>query len=257
MVVRQKKELTEEQKALRQFHKKSARHVVVFEADLSENEKRQIFSDADDLRQCGNRLLEIMKRNLEQLLRTKRYRALQSLYGKIAEAIRTLEAKEARTDEQEQKLEQLKEKRSNIVKAMAQMQEQYHVTWDFCRTKMMELKDQYNIPSIFALSRAEDIWQAVESTGGTYIEVPMEYRASQYDHTADTYIKKKLSQRMYCLSDGIKVQRDWYSSYLLYCINNTYTQIDKQRCKQKFSAMYQKEKQMIDTLSQFFHLSST
>ena len=164
MAVRQKKELTEEQKALRQFHKKSARHVVVFEADLSENEKRQIFSDADDLRQCGNRLLEIMKRNLEQLLRTKRYRALQSLYGKIAEAIRTLEAKESRTDKQEQKLEQLKEKRSSIVKAMAQMQDRYHVTWDFCRTKMMELKDQYNIPSIFALSRAEDIWQAVETT---------------------------------------------------------------------------------------------
>ena len=551
MTARQKKELTEEQKALRQFHKKSARHVVVFEADLSENEKRQIFSDADDLRQCGNKLLGIMKRNLEQLLRTKRYRALQSLYGKIAEAIRTLEAKESRTDKQEQKLEQLKEKRSSIVKAMAQMQDRYHVTWDFCRTKMMELKDQYKIPSIFALSRAEDIWQAVEttlyangkslhfkkrgdlpeirakqcnrgivisqsefgiqfqygklsipckwnekdlwlceeakaiaaylqdperhdakaveqlakgtlmdtyrpcfatlvckrirgrlcvyvhvtvegkpirkrrkdgtvrhvygkgkvgcdigtqtiaytsnhevglenlaergnsirhierqealilramersrratnpqnynpdgtirkgrkqwqfskrygrlrqkhqelcriaaenrafaikeqvnhlrtlgdcfvtepanakklqkranpeiktdkkgrmkrkkrfgrsiknrcpgymqakakqlfeSTGGTYIEVPMEYRASQYDHTADTYIKKKLSQRMYCLTDGTKVQRDWYSSYLLYCISNTYTQIDKRRCKQKFVAMYLKEKQMIETI---------
>lgn len=374
MAVRQKKELTEEQKTLRQFHKKSARHVVVFEADLSENEKRQIFSDADDLRQCGNRLLEIMKRNHEQLLRTKRYSALQSLYGKIAEAIRTLEAKESRTDEQEQKLEQLKEKRSSIVKAMAQLQ-QYYVTWDFCRTKMMELKDQYKIPSIFALSRAEAIWQAVEtnmyasgktlhfkkrgdlpeirakqcnrgivisqsesgikfqygklsilckwnenrtfaireqvnhlralgdcfvtepanakklqkranpevktdkngrmkrkkrfgrsiknrcpgymqakakqlfeSTGGTYIEVPMEYRASQYDHTAGTYIKKELSQRMYCLSDGTKVQRDWYSSYLLYCISNTYTQIDKRRCKQKFTTMYLKERQMIETI---------
>jgi hypothetical protein len=44
-----------------------------------------------------------------------------------------------------------------------------------------------------------------KTTGGTYIEVPMEYRASQYDHTADTYIKKKLSQRMYCLTDGTKV----------------------------------------------------
>ena len=90
--------------------------------------------------------------------------------------------------------------------------------------------------------------QLFETTGGAYIEVPMEYRASQYDHIADTYIKKKLSQRMYCLTDGTKVQRDWYSSYLLYCINNTYTQIDKRRCKQKFSAMYQKEKQMIETI---------
>ena len=29
-------------------------------------------------------------------------------------------------------------------------------------------------------------------TCGTYIEVPQEYRASQYDHTVDEYIKKKL-----------------------------------------------------------------
>ena len=27
-------------------------------------------------------------------------------------------------------------------------------------------------------------------TGGAYIEVPNNYRASQYDHTADDYIKK-------------------------------------------------------------------
>ncbi|WP_446601366.1 hypothetical protein [Thomasclavelia ramosa] len=32
-------------------------------------------------------------------------------------------------------------------------------------------------------------------SGGTYIEVPNDYRASQYDHTANNYIKKKLSDR--------------------------------------------------------------
>ena len=51
----------------------------------------------------------------------------------------------------------------------------------------------------------------------TYIEVPNDYRASQYDHTADDYIKKKLTDRMYHLADGTLVQRDWYSSVLLYC----------------------------------------
>ena len=76
MAIRKKQEPSEYQKALRKFHKKSNRHVVVFEADISEDEKRRIFSDADHLRQCGNELLGIMKRNLEQLLRTKKYRAL-------------------------------------------------------------------------------------------------------------------------------------------------------------------------------------
>ena len=49
------------------------------------------------------------------------------------------------------------------------------------------------------------------------MEVPSDYRASQYDHTADDYIKKKLTDRMYHLVDGTLVQRDWYSSFLLYC----------------------------------------
>lgn len=47
--------------------------------------------------------------------------------------------------------------------------------------------------------------------------MPNDYRASQYDHTADDYIKKKLSDRMYHLADGTLVQQDWYSSFLLYC----------------------------------------
>mgnify|MGYP000317393086 FL=1 len=53
MAIRKKQEPSEYQKALRKFHKKSNRHVVVFEADISEDEKRRIFSDADHLRQCG------------------------------------------------------------------------------------------------------------------------------------------------------------------------------------------------------------
>ena len=480
MAIRKKQEPDEYQKALRKFHKKSNRHVVVFEADISEDEKRRIFSDADHLRQCGNELLGIMERNLEQLLRTKRYRALQKLYGKVSDLIHALEKKEVLSDEETQKLNHLKKERAELTNSMNQMRESYQVTWDFCRTKMMELKETYHLQSIFALSRAEDIWAAIEtilyssgrklhfkkrgdlpeirakqstrglvidssqsglivkygkvtipckykakdlwlwdeekailayleeseiqdahavdqmskgiimdtyrpcfaslvckkirgrlrvyvhitvegkaiskrrkdstprhyygkgnigcdigtqtiaytsntevglenlaergnsiqhverqealilramersrramkranpenpvdkngrmkrkkrfgrsiknrcpgylqakakqlfeSTGGMYVEVPILYRASQYDHTSDSYIPKKLSQRMYHLTDGTKVQRDWYSSYLLYCINKTYTQINKLKCRSNFATMYQKEKNMIEEI---------
>ena len=37
MAIRKKQEPDEYQKALRKFHKKSNRHVVVFEADISED----------------------------------------------------------------------------------------------------------------------------------------------------------------------------------------------------------------------------
>ena len=82
-------------------------------------------------------------------------------------------------------------------------------------------------------------------TCGTYIEVPNNYRASQYDHTADDYIKKKLSDRMYHLTNGTLVQRDWYSSFLLYCYDYKSKKIDRDRCISKFENCYNKEKDLI------------
>lgn len=85
-------------------------------------------------------------------------------------------------------------------------------------------------------------------TGGVYIEVPNDYRASQYDHTADEYIKKKLSDRMYSLSDGTIVQRDWYSSFLLYNADYVALTIDKNKCHENFAEQYQKEKTLIEQI---------
>ena len=84
-----------------------------------------------------------------------------------------------------------------------------------------------------------------KATGGTYIEVPNNYRASQYDHTADDYIRKKLSDRLYKLRDGTEVQRDWYSSYLLYCYDYRTQNIDKDKCNAEFERCYNKEKALI------------
>ena len=55
-----------------------------------------------------------------------------------------------------------------------------------------------------------------ERTGGVYIEVSATYRASQYDHTTNTYIKTQLSQRFKTVG-GNNVQRDLYSAFLLAC----------------------------------------
>ena len=92
------------------------------------------------------------------------------------------------------------------------------------------------------------VQQLFESTGGLYIEVPNNYRASQYDHTADDYIKKKLSQRMFKLTDGTKVQRDWYSSFLLYCYSFETSDINKSKCVTEFSKQIIKEKALIEEI---------
>ena len=83
------------------------------------------------------------------------------------------------------------------------------------------------------------------NTGGQFIIVPRNYRASQYDHTADTYTKRKLSERMITLSDGAAVQRDCYSSFLLYCYSIDSKAIDKDKCKSEFARFLKNEQDLI------------
>jgi hypothetical protein len=130
-------------KAIKAFHKNSDRHVLVLEGKLSEPEKHIIYHLADLIRKAGNDLTTIMKNNYEQLVRTKRYRKLQNLYQKAVKA----------KDET---------KRKNLVKQMKEMQVQYNVTWDFCRTAMQPIAKKYGIDAVFGLTKAEDVWAGVE-----------------------------------------------------------------------------------------------
>lgn len=128
---------------LKQFHKATDRHVLVLEADISECDKRKLLHMSNIIRVAGNELIAVMKKNYEQLMRTKRYRRLRDMYVKAKKA-------------------EDKKQTSTIAAEMAEMQKSYHVTWDFCRKSMIEINQKYNINSIFALSKAEDVWQAIE-----------------------------------------------------------------------------------------------
>ena len=50
---------------------------------------------------------------------------------------------------------------------------------------------------------------------------------------------------MYKLTDGTLVQRDWYSSFLLYCYDDATQNIDKDKCMKEFEKYYNKEKALI------------
>ena len=161
MAKRKKHQITEYEKCLREYHKASPRHVIVLETDLLEDEKRHLFHQADLLRQCGNELLGIMKRHLDQLLRTKKYRGLRKSYGKISKSIKNLQQIKKLSNVQKQHLKDLQKDLRTISNLMNEMQKSYHVTWEYCRNTMKTLRLKYQQPSIFALSRAEDIWTAV------------------------------------------------------------------------------------------------
>ena len=81
----------------------------------------------------------------------------------------------------------------------------------------------------------ETVKNRFERTGGHYLEVPNDYKASQYDHTADKFIKKTLNTRMYDLSNGTTVQRDMYSAFLLSNCDLENLVIDRNLCLASFN----------------------
>ena len=72
--------------------------------------------------------------------------------------------------------------------------------------------------------------------GGRYLEVnTVTFKASQYDHTTDTYTKKKLSRR-HNVIDGRWVQRDLYSAFLLKNSDDALSHPDRQMCMDTYEA---------------------
>ena len=143
MQINQNNEQSEYKQLLKAYHKLSERHVLVLEAKLAHQDKCKIFHYADLERKAGNELAAIMKNNYEQLIRTKKYRKLKALYGKYANI----------NDKKNCKM---------IAMQMNDLQKQHHVTWNFCRTSMIAIGKKYGIDAIFALTKAEDIWQSIE-----------------------------------------------------------------------------------------------
>ena len=69
--------------------------------------------------------------------------------------------------------------------------------------------------------------QKAERYNGKVIKVDtFKTKASQFDHTDDSFTKKKLSQRFAKLSDGTVVQRDLYSAFLLAHLDDKHETLD-------------------------------
>ena len=127
-------------KFLKQFHKLSDRHILVAETDMSYSDIQKIIKLSDRIRKAGNELVGLMKKNYDQLMRTKRYRGLLKLYGSTKD----------------------KQKRKIFANQLNEMQKQYNVTWDYCRRSMIHIGKKYSIDAVFALTKAEDVWHGVE-----------------------------------------------------------------------------------------------
>ena len=125
------------------FHKASERHVLVIEACMDEDDKRRVFNISNLLRLAGNELTALMRKNISQLLRTKKYRKLRKLYGTAVK-------------------NEDKVLKSNLSSQLKAMKDEYSVSWDYCWRAMIPIAKKYALSSVFARTRAEDIWRGVE-----------------------------------------------------------------------------------------------
>ena len=148
---KEKSQKSTEEKTMKQYRAAAKRHVLTLEADVTEQQRRELLHMSNLLRIAGNELIAEMRKNLEQLKRTKKYRELMQKY---------LELK--KTNDEIKKTEEYKKKKEVLTAELKAMRGKYNVTWDFCRTEMLKIKNKYKLVSIFALTKAEDIWHGGE-----------------------------------------------------------------------------------------------
>lgn len=92
--------------------------------------------------------------------------------------------------------------------------------------------------------------------GEKLIEInTFEAKASQFHHFDGTYRKKSLSQRWNDFN-GIKIQRDMYSAFLIMNINNDLKSFDMDKCKERFENFYRLHNLEVDKLTGKNNLSS-
>lgn len=80
-------------------------------------------------------------------------------------------------------------------------------------------------------------------------------KASQFNHFDGTYTKKKLSQRWNDFN-GVKIQRDMYSAFLIMNINKNLKSFDIDKCNERFENFYKLHNLEVNRLKKQNNLSS-
>ena len=77
---------------------------------MSSSDIQKVVKLSNKIRKAGNELVGLMRKNYDQLMRTKRYRKLLFLYGNSKD----------------------KAKRKTYAKQLNEMQKAYNITWEYC-----------------------------------------------------------------------------------------------------------------------------
>jgi len=149
------KHVNPENEYLARYRAACPRHSVTFELKISEDDKRHLFALNDRVRRAGNAVTGTMQKRIDQMRRTRAHRKLCRDY-----AWKTEHMKKLNPDSAEYKT--LADGRKKTAQAMSAMQRDFEITHEDVRKLMMQAAKEYNIPSVIASTRGDDIWRGIE-----------------------------------------------------------------------------------------------
>ena len=159
---RQRQPKSEESKQLKKIRDKHLKnHVLEVELVVSENQRRFLLSTMEELRIIRNTLVGQLTNNYEQMIRTKRFKAIQKDLILISKQLKSLnkDSKDFKKKEKE-----LKAKQKTLYDEKESMLKEFNVTFDFIR-KMGEKLNQkkYQKPdAVTTWSISDNIWSGME-----------------------------------------------------------------------------------------------
>lgn len=177
---------TDEQKQLKQLRKQLPAHVVEVELKISSSRLKKIMKTNEHLRVIRNTILGQIKKNYEQMIRTKRYKRTNKQYKAVCTEIAAvqkqlnrlnelLETKKTETSIQrkmwreelssnKKTLKGLEANKKEIGNLYEELKKDYNVTFEFVRKYGEELRrDYFKLPdSVCVLSVCDNVWKSIE-----------------------------------------------------------------------------------------------
>ena len=159
---RQRKPKSEEAKQLKKIRDKHLEnHVLEVELVVSESQRRFLLSMMEELRIIRNTLVGELTKNYQQMIRTKRFKAIQKDLILISKQLKSLnkESKDVTAKEKDLKAKQkaLYDKKESLLK-------EFDVTFDFIRKMGENLnKNKYKKPdAVTTWSISDNLWSGMK-----------------------------------------------------------------------------------------------
>jgi hypothetical protein len=147
---------TEDKKVLKSIRKKLPACVAEIELAVTGEQEFKIQRIGNQLRIIRNTVLGQLKKNYDQMVRTKAYKSALKEYQQICEALtKTTDAKDT-----DKLIQQKKITADKLIK----LQQKHNVTFEYARNYGKQMRTKFSLPdAVLVLTTCEMVWRSIET----------------------------------------------------------------------------------------------